>query len=218
MISPLYPSSCGEGSGEWLNLSLKKVRISSRRWNHFYPAVPWRAGPHPNSGKMPPLRCSGMKQILNSTGDEGPSKQSTARGTMTLISNQEEIICIDPAYHGRTGSRPTMNFGMSCIVAHPRSDLRIAEICYVELSSGLKPVVVAIQKDGSIRMSGAYVDSIAQELKLTADRPSNKTSGKSKAWARAVDDGWQIRGIAPAGSAASKPAPGWNGYRSNPAK
>jgi len=146
---------------------------------------------------------------LNLPGDGEPPQHIPAKGTMILISNQEEIICSDPVYYARGSS---MNFGMSCIVAQLRSDLRLGEICYVELSSGRKPVVVATQKDGSIRISGAYVDSVAGELKLTTPYPSNEMRGRSAAWMKAVDDGWQIHDIAPTEFTGNKPPPGWNGY------
>jgi hypothetical protein len=158
-----------------------------------------------------------MAQILNSPDAEELLEPEPANATMTLISNREEIICVDPVYHARTGSASLANFGMSCIVAMPRSDLRFGEICYIELSSGRKPVVVASQKDGSIRISGAYVDSVARELKLTGTRPSNEMSGRSEAWAAAVDGGWQIHREAPTQAEGSKPGPGWNGYVVAPA-
>ena len=88
------------------------------------------------------------------------------KAVLPLISRQAEIICTDPVYHARTRPDSPVNFGMSCIVAKPPSDLQLGEICYIELNSGRKPVVVTSQKDGSIRITGAYVDSIARELKL----------------------------------------------------
>lgn len=89
---------------------------------------------------------------------------STPMDTITLISDQEEIICADPVYHDRIDVDYQTTFSPSCITALPRSDYRLATVCYVRLMSGQKPVLVTPQSDGSIQIGGAYVDSIGEEL------------------------------------------------------
>jgi hypothetical protein len=87
---------------------------------------------------------------------------------ITLISNQDEMICTDPVYHARSGSDSLTNIVPSHIVAQPRPGPGFGKICYIALKSGHRPVVVASQNDGSIRLGGAYVDFIAAELELAS--------------------------------------------------
>lgn len=105
--------------------------------------------------------------------------------TITLISNQERIVCRDPVYHARIGSDTEADFRTSCIVAWPGSAFEFREICYVQLRAGTRPTVVMSQRDGSIRIFGAYVDSIARELNLAFGQPSEAVGARGEAWMRA---------------------------------
>lgn len=108
--------------------------------------------------------------------------------TLTLIDNQEEIICLHPLYHPRIGSQTTLTTVPSRIEARPRSDLRFNDICYIQLKTGRKAVVIDPQEDGSIRIGGPYVDMIAEELGLE----SIEEAGISRdEWSRAMNEGWQ---------------------------
>ena len=107
--------------------------------------------------------------------------------TITLINNQEDIVCNHPLYHPRVGSHATPNIVPSRIDAQPRSDLSFSDICYVQLKRGRKAVVIDPQEDGSIRIGGPYVDTIAEELGLESidDAETSKD-----AWSRARNEGW----------------------------
>jgi len=153
------------------------------------------------NGNIPSIRA----------GVVAPQGFSSLKATITLISNQEEVICTDPVYHARAGASPQVSFGTSCIVAQPRSDLRFGKICYIQLLASRRPVVVVPQKDGSIRIGGAYVDSIAWELGLTPLPRSDAPQGRNEAWKKALDDGSPIRPELLPETTKNKPSLGWDG-------
>lgn len=117
--------------------------------------------------------------------------------TLTLSNSQVNVICSDPIYSPRSGSCSHADFVPSCIVTLPGSDQGFCEICYIKLRSGWRPVVVTRQKDGQVRLAGAYIDSIAGELELLLPNHSPEVSPKDKAWMSAMDDGWPDHEIPP---------------------
>jgi hypothetical protein len=108
--------------------------------------------------------------------------------TITLINNQEEVICHHPLYRPRVGSHATLTTVPSRIEAQPRSDLRFSDICYVQLKTVRKAVVIDPQEDGSIRIGGPNVDMIAEELEL--DSVEEAETSKNE-WSQVLNLGWQ---------------------------
>lgn len=107
---------------------------------------------------------------------------------ISIINNQEDIICVHPIYHPRTGSHASVTIEPSWIEARPRSDLTFNDICYIQLKAGPKAVVVDPQKDGSIHIGGPYVDMIADELDLELVEDAELSNSE---WSRAMNEGWQ---------------------------
>lgn len=107
--------------------------------------------------------------------------------TITLINNQEDIICNHPIYHPRVGSHATLEIVPSRIEAQPRSDRSFSDICYIQLKKGRKAVVIDPQEDGSIRIGGPYVDTIAEELGLESIEDAETSRDE---WPRAMNEGW----------------------------
>lgn len=120
--------------------------------------------------------------------------------TITIINNQEDIICNQPLYHPRVGSHRTQTINPSHIDAQPRSEARFNEIAYIQLPGGPKAVLIAQQQDGSIRLGGPYVDMIAKELDI--ETPAELAADKEQ-WPRAVSEGWPTASFASASYEAS---------------
>jgi hypothetical protein len=86
--------------------------------------------------------------------------------TLTLISGRRRIGCSNPVYHARHDNRVPSRHIPSHLVAWPGNKQTIDEICYVQLTRVRVPVLVTPQADGSIWLGGAYLDTIADELRL----------------------------------------------------
>ena len=86
--------------------------------------------------------------------------------TITLFSNRQRIECSDPVYYARHDDRAPGKHVPSHLVAWPSHEQKIDEICYVQLIQDRVPVLVTAQPDGSIWLGGAYLDTIAGELRL----------------------------------------------------
>jgi hypothetical protein len=107
--------------------------------------------------------------------------------TITVINDKKDIICDEPLYYARNSSPKSLSSPRSRIDAHPLSHPRFNEIGFVQLHGGQKAVLIAPQKDGSIRLGGPYVDMIAKELDI--ESPEEAAADKAE-WPRAVNEGW----------------------------
>ena len=122
--------------------------------------------------------------------------------TITLINNQENILCHQALYHPRVGSHRTHTINPSHIDAQPGSSAQFNEIGYVQLQAGPKAVLIAQQPDGSIRLGGPYVDMIAKELEI--ETPEELAADKAQ-WPRALSEGWPTTSFAAASHEAGSP-------------
>lgn len=112
--------------------------------------------------------------------------------TIILISGKKQIPCSNLVYFARQDQQAVRTHVPSHLVARPSIELTLDEICYVRLKRGRVPVLVAAQPDGSVWLGGAYLDTIAQELRLIPRPLPHEMEAKSKEWLKAVGDRWQI--------------------------
>lgn len=112
--------------------------------------------------------------------------------TITLISGRLQIRCLEPVYYARHANRSPAKHEPSHLVAWPCKPSKIDEICYVRLGRKRVPVLVTPQSDGSVWLGGAYLDTIARELRLIPRPLPHEMEAKTKEWLQAVGDRWQI--------------------------
>lgn len=112
--------------------------------------------------------------------------------SITLISGKQTVPCSEPVYYARHDSRMPSRHYPSHLVAWPRGEAKLNEICYVQLTKERVPVLVSRQADGCIWIGGAYLDTIAREFRLIPRPLPDEMAEKSKEWLEAIGDRWQI--------------------------
>lgn len=83
---------------------------------------------------------------------------------INLISSHGEVACSGVEYHALIGALAEIDVQRSHLTAWPLTECKLETICYVALKGGRVPVVVLRRDDGSIRLSGAYINTIAMEM------------------------------------------------------
>lgn len=112
--------------------------------------------------------------------------------TITLINGEEEVPCEAPVYYAREGNRPSERLVPSHVVVQPMRKAAFDEICYVQLGELRIPVLVSPQADGSLWLGGAYLDTIAAQLRLIPRPLPREMRKKTREWLDAVGGRWQI--------------------------
>jgi len=112
--------------------------------------------------------------------------------TIILISGKKQIPCSDLVYFARQDKQAVRTHVPSHLVAWPSVEHTFDEICYIRLKRGRVPVLVAPQPDGSVWLGGAYLDTIARELRLIPRPLPHEMEAKTKEWLKAAGDRWQI--------------------------
>lgn len=117
---------------------------------------------------------------------------------ITLISGRQQIACSDPVYYARRDNRSANKPVPSHLVAWPCGEHKLDEICYIRLERERVPVLVTPQSDGSVWLGGAYLDTIARDLRLIPRPLPHEMEAKTKEWLQAIGDRWQIPRVDPA--------------------
>ena len=112
--------------------------------------------------------------------------------TIVLISGTTEIVCENPVYYARRSKSVVRKLVPSHVVVHSKLEPHLDEICYIRLSRGRVPVLVTVQPDGTIWLGGAYLDTIAAELRLIPRPLPRELEGKTREWLAAVAERWQL--------------------------
>lgn len=112
--------------------------------------------------------------------------------TIILISGKKQIPCSDLVYFARRDKQAVQTHLPSHLVAWPSVEHTFDEICYIRLRRERVPVLVAAQPDGSLWLGGAYLDTIARELRLIPRPLPHEMEAKTQEWLKAIGDRWQI--------------------------
>ena len=112
--------------------------------------------------------------------------------TIILISGSKQIPCSGLVYFARRDQQAVQEHVPSHLVARPSVEHTFDEICYIRLKRERVPVLVAAQPDGSVWLGGAYLDTIARELRLIPRPLPHEMGAKTKEWLKAIGNRWQI--------------------------
>lgn len=121
-----------------------------------------------------------------------PEAHNDTMESITLISGKQTISCTGPVYYARHDSRMPARHYPSHLVAWPDKRTELDAICYIQLARERVPVLVSRQADGCIWIGGAYLDTIARELRLIPRPLPDEMAEKTKEWLEAIGDRWQI--------------------------
>ena len=107
---------------------------------------------------------------------------------ITLICGRQRVECSDPVYYSRRDNSSADKHVPSHLVAWPRSEDKMDEICYIRLERERVPVLVTSQPDGSVWLGGAYLDTIAREFRLIPCPLPRELEEKTREWLQAMGD------------------------------